>query len=158
MADEGKLCYKRGGDALCYKHGGDGALVYKSRPVGETVVDVELAPVDWHCLTYDQDHTAVVSCSGRFTQGGGSVETSSSGTKWTFTIRRTDRTETKFQISFQVVSTRCIGDEDPGVHASVVATQTSEGEGFSADAGVPVGSDGTITVSFGADGRLKRVE
>ena len=159
MAGEGKLCYNRSNGQLCYKRSGDGRLIFKASTPGETIIDVELNPVNWHCLEYNQDHTAQVTCSGSFSSGSGSATTQKTGgTSWVFTVSKTTRgSAAGFRIVFQVTSTGCISSEDPGVMASIVATQIKNNKVYTKEAQVPVGSNGQATVNFNADGVLTSI-
>ena len=156
MAGEGKLCYKPNDGRLSFKRGGDGRLIFKASVPGETVIDVELNPVNWHCREYGQDHTAQVTCSGSFSSGSGSATTQKTGeTIWTFTISKTTRGSVAgFRIVFQVTSTGCISSEDPGVMASIVATQIKNNKVYTKEASVPVQSNGSVTVNFDLNGIL----
>lgn len=156
MAGEGKLCYKPNDGRLSFKRGGDGRLIFKASVPGETVIDVELNPVDWHCIEYDQDHTAQVTCSGAFSSGSGRSSSSKTGAStWTYTIEETTRgSSASFRIQFQVTLTGCVSSEDPGVMASIVATQIKNNKVYTKEASVPVQSNGSVTVNFDLNGIL----
>lgn len=156
MAGEGKLCYKPNDGRLSFKRGGDGRLIFKASVPGETVIDVELNPVDWHCIKYDKDHTAQVTCSGAFSSGSGRSSSSKTGAStWTYTIEETTRgSSASFRIQFQVTSTGCISSEDPGVMASIVVTQIKNNKVYTKEAQVPVQSNGSVTVNFDSNGIL----
>jgi len=153
----GKLCHKHGGGALCHKHGGD-ALVYKSQAPEDATVEVEMGPVDWHCLTYDVDHVARVSCTAAFTAGSGTVtrtQGGSSDTSQAFAVHPNRGAAAEVTFSMRVTLTECSGPEDPGVHGDVVAVQGAASG--TASAALPVGSDATVVVSFDASGRMTGV-
>ena len=159
MSDVGKLCYSKtqSGRPLCYKRGrSDRPLILKAASAGETIIDVELNPTNWHCIEYDQDHTAQVTCSGAFSSGSGSSSSSKTGTStWTYTITKTTRgSSASFRIQFQVTSTGCVSSEDPGVMASIVATQIKNNKVYTKEAQVPVQSNGSVTVNFDLNGIL----
>ena len=140
---EGDLCYKHGGTALCYKHGGT-ALIYKANVVREPItLYIDYEPKSWTCQTYGSDHNQEIRCSA-------SAGNHSTGWQYSAATIVVTAAELAGLESFTLTiygGDPCAAHEDPGIQATVIASQRGAASQLKRVA-VATGGSTTLTISL----------